>query len=128
MAKNPANLTEEELKAVIQLESGSKAAEIAEGVFKKLFDDEKEKWDGKVSKIVYGVIIAVILLFIALFVSTWLFMGTYQQHYLNTQAAFNEKFNELIKENADLKIDLSGDVEQLKEKQDYVERILMENK
>lgn len=88
-------LTEDELKEKISLEVGSQTAEIAEGVFKKMYGDAEEKIDGKISKLIYGGIIATIVLFFTIIFSTWLFMSSYQEHYLDTQSAFNKKINDL---------------------------------
>jgi hypothetical protein len=128
MTKKTVQLTQEELKKMIQLESGSKTAEVAEGVFKKLFEDARKAMDGKVSKMVYGGIIATVLVLIALVCSTWLFMSGYQQHYLDTQLSFNEQLNTLRKENMDLQFQLKNDIERTKNKQEYLERLLLDKK
>ena len=125
MAKEPQKLTEDELKQIIQLEIVSNTAEVAEGIFKKLFKDVKGEIDGRISRLIYGGIIATILLFIALIVSIVIFMGSYQQNYLDTQASFTQQINDLRKENSDLQIRLSNDIEGVKEKQNYLERLLL---
>jgi hypothetical protein len=127
MPKQPAKLTEEELKGVIQLEIGSKTAEIAEGVFRKLYEDKISAMDGKVSRLIYGGIIATGLVLIALIVSTWLFMDSYQQHYLDTQSAFSAQINDLRKENMNLQIRLEAEVVSVKDKEEYLERFLLGN-
>lgn len=127
MAKTPAKLTEEELKSMIQLETGSQAAKIAEGVFEKLFEDVQSKMDGKVSKLVYGGIIATVLVLISLCFSTWLFMASYQADYLDAQNSFSEQINSLRTENVDLKSALESDMEDIGERQDYLEKLLLES-
>ncbi len=111
---------------MIKLEVVSKTAEIAEGVFKKMFEDAKGAMDGKVSQLIYGGIIATVLVLITLIISTWLFMNSYQQHYLDTQSAFYEQINALRKENNNLQLQLTNDVIGVKDKQDYLERLLLE--
>ena len=127
MAKKFQNLTPDEQKEIIELEEVRKGtAEIAEGVFKKLFEEERKKMEGRVSKIIYGGIIATVLVLVALIASTWLFMNTYQQHYLDTQAVFNAQINDLRKENLELKLDLSRRMDEVKNGNDQLQRLMME--
>lgn len=128
MAKKPVKLTADDLKEMIQLETGSQAAEVAEAVFEKLFKEFKDKMDGRISQLVYGGIIATILVLIALFFSTWLFMSSYQQSFLDSQANFSQDMNTTTKENADLQLQYKTDIESLKEKQMYLERLLLEKR
>lgn len=125
MVKTPVKLTEEELKQMIKFESGIESAEVAEGVFKKLFEDARSKMDNRISKIIYGGIIATGLVIIALCYSTWLFMSSYQQNYLDTQSEFNKQVNDLRKENSDQQLRFESDLKSIQEKQNYFERLLV---
>lgn len=126
MPKRAVKISPEELKEMIQLESGSQAAEVAEGVFAKLFEDYKGQMDGKISSLIYGGIIATALVLVSLCFSTWLFMSSYQQNFLETQNKFNEQMNTLTKENAESQAEYKIEIERLKEKQSYLERLLLD--
>lgn len=116
------------IKEMISVEVASNAAEIAEAVFTKLFADKEEKMNVKVSKLIYGGIIATALLFISVLISVWLFMGSYQQHYLDTQASFMEKTEALETQVLKLESETKMDLQNLENQQDYTERFLIENK
>lgn len=124
MAKNSVP-SEDVLREMIELEVGAKTSEIAEGVFDKKFEDVREKMDGKISKLIYGVIAATAFLFISLLVGVWLFMGSYQQHYLETQQTLTEKVETLQKESLEIESNLETSIYRIQDKQDYIERILL---
>ena len=126
MAKKPSKLTEEDIKAMIDLEMGSKMTEVVEGVFKKLIEGVKGKIEGKITTLIYGGIIATILVLIALWWSNRAFINSYHQHFLDTQTTLNEVINTLRKENYDLQLQINNDIEDIKSKQDYLERFLMQ--
>jgi hypothetical protein len=127
MAKK-ASANQTDIKEMISVEVASNAAEIAEAVFTKMFADAEEKMNIKVSKLIYGGIIATVLLFLSVIVSVWLFMGSYQQHYLDTQAAFTEKTSALETQVSRLESQTKMDMQNLENQQDYTERFLIENK
>ncbi len=123
-------LSEEEIKEMIKLESGSKMAEVAEGVFQKLINDffkeSDSKFDGKISKLIYGMIIATSLVLLGLVVSTWIFIASYHHMFLQSQQNFNMEFNDLRQENMQSQSKLEMDSYRIIEKQEYLEKILMD--
>lgn len=121
-------VSEEEIKQMISLSIGAQAAEIAEGVFRKMFEESRKHMEGRVSQIIYGGIIATVLVLASLVASTWMFMNTYQQHYLDTQAHFNEEINDLRKDNYDLQMSLNNEINIIKGQQQNLENILLTKK
>jgi hypothetical protein len=133
MGKKPraVPLTEEEKKSLVgDPILALKIETIADGIFKGKFEEEvgkvKTEINGKLTTLTTVVILGTVLVLIALIASTWLFMNTYQQHYLDTQAAFNDKINDLVKENAEQKAAWEIERDKMKEKQDYLEKLLLE--
>lgn len=126
MSKTPVRLSEEELLGMIDLKVGSKSAEVADGVFKALFEKEKGKMDGRVSKLIYGGIVATALVLVVIVFSTWWFMAGYHQHYLDTQAILTGEISDLEKENAILQAQLKAEMERVRDKQDYLEKLLFD--
>lgn len=126
MANKPLSLTPQEVKEIVQIESAASTSDIAESVFKQLFAAEEIKMSQKVSQMIYGGAIATVLVLIAIFASTWLFMSSYQQNYLDTQAFYNQQFNDLKKGNADTLDKMKNDTDRIKDKQDYLEKLFLE--
>lgn len=116
--------------AYIELGKAAETSSLIKGIFAELFEEKIEsvtdEIKSSISKLIYGGVIATILLFISLVVGVWLFMASYQQHYLDTQAALTAKIEALQKENTDLKIELKADLQKLESQQDYIERFLIE--
>ena len=54
-------------------------------------------------------------------------MNSYQQHYLDTQSAFNQQINDLRKENSEMQYQMKGDMDRMKDKQEYLEKLLLQN-
>lgn len=116
-------LTPEEVKEIIKLETGAPASEVAEGVFRKLFEDEKKRLekaiDDKVSPIIWGGLIATALVLISIFGTSFWFMADYDKHYLDTKTATLNDTAALREENRDLQ-------EKLNDRMDYIERLLLQ--
>ena len=126
MAKKPVSITADEAKEMIQLETAAATNNIAEGLFKKLFEQESARMDNKISNLIYGGIAATVLLLVGIWVSTWWFMGSYQQHYLDTQSSFNQQMNDVKKESIEPLNTAKHDMDRMKDKQDYLEKLLLE--
>ncbi len=78
------------------------------------------------SGIIYGGIIAAVLLLITLLFDTHFFMADYQKHFLDTQTSLTQQIYDLKKENAELQSSMRKDLEKSKEKQEYLEKLLLE--
>ena len=114
----------------VELNKADETTSFLKRIFDERFDEKiegvKSKIDRKLSGLIYGVIAGTAFLFISLWVATGLFMGSYQQHYLDTQAAFTDKTEALQKENYDLKLEMNNRLQKLESQQDYIERNLIE--
>jgi hypothetical protein len=126
--KKPETLSPDDVKKMISFEVAGNAAEVAEGVFKKMYEEREGKMEGKISKFMYGAIAAGVFLFLTMIGSTLIFMGSYQTHYLDTQTSFDEKMSTMLKGNQDFRLEIKTDIERIKDKQDYTDRLLLEKR
>ena len=113
---------------MIDLNTAGKAAEVAEAVFEKKFEEINKKiadFSGTINNIIWGVAVASLLLFISLVVSVIIFMAEMRSSYFQTQDTVNNRINELIQSNQELKTELLREVDKTADKQDYLERNIL---
>lgn len=127
MVKKATPLTADEVRDLISLDIATSSSEIAESVFDKKFESIKKELNGNVSKLVYGGIIAGFFLLISIAVSVFIFMASYHGNFLDTQAMFSQTMTNIQIENNSLHSDVEISVEKIKEKQEYIERLILEN-
>lgn len=124
----------EELQSIlIDPKNVQQITEVAESVFKTEFEkgvrdfrEKLTKQEGLLNKIIWGGIIATSLVVLTLWLDSHYFRANYQQGFLDTQATINQQINDLRKENAELKTELLREVDKTQEKQDYLERLLLQ--
>lgn len=124
-------LNQEDVQSMIELNLATQMGDVAEAVFQKKFDDIKKQVDGfsgKMNNLLIGVIIAGAFLFVSLIIAVVIFMASMKSSYYQTQDTVNNKINELIQNNAELKTDLQLQMDKVQGKQDYIERELITNK
>jgi hypothetical protein len=122
----PTTPSADEIAQMIDVKVGIKASEIAESVFKVKTDEMKKEIDGKISTLIYGGIIAAILLLVSIVASSWFFMADYQKHFFSTKDEFTAEINELRKEYSDAQVQMKVDMERIKDKQEYLEKLLFQ--
>lgn len=114
-----------------------KLGALSEAVSKGVFDtelknvkDELEKQATRSDNITIGVVVASILILVVTVVTlVWdshKFMAEYNQHYLDTQNKFTEEVSDLRKENSDIKEMLLREMDKTTDRQDYLERTILE--
>ncbi len=124
-------ITPEEIRSMIQLNVATQMGNVAEAVFQKKFEDvekEVEGFSGKMNNLLIGVVIAGVILFISLIMAVVIFMAGMRSSYYQTQDAVNNKINELIQSNTELKTDLWRELDKTQEKQDFLEKTLLQRK
>ena len=133
MGKKPSAVTlseEEKNKLIADPKLALQIETVFDGLFKGKFEEEvgkvKREIEGKLTTLTTVVVLGTVLVLIALIASTWIFMNTYQQHYLDTQSAFNTQINDLRKDNLDLKLDLLRQMDAVKNNDDYLQRLMIE--
>jgi len=127
----PSPLSDKDKQALVDDPDLAKKIEtIADGLFKARFADEvgkvKEKIEGKLNVLTTVLIFGTILVLLGLWWQTKAFMDSYQQHYLDTQANYDERVSAQQKEILDLKLDVIRQVNEVKQENEYLRRLLME--
>lgn|SRR3990167_1054487 len=133
-AKKPKALTENEVRELIGLEPGVTASEVAEAVFKRLSEGEREDIkrevkkdiEDKITRLMYGGIIATVLVLLVIFVDYHFFKRDYNKVYLETQQQFSQEFRKMIEDNTKEKLERLREIDRLKERQDYLEKLMLE--
>ncbi len=119
----------------IGLDSAQETGKVADSVFNVLFEQRMEgvlerlgKQESQSFQIMLGSVIAAFLILAALIWGAWEFIGEYNQHYLDAQKSFLDEINILRKENFELKDTLSREINDIKSKQGYLERFILNSK
>jgi hypothetical protein len=123
-------LSEDDKQALVESDSlALKIGTVVDGLLKAKLEDVQNQvngFSGKMNNITIGVVLGTAFLFISLIVGYVAFMAGMKQSYFQTQDSVNTKINELIENNASLKGELQRKQDSLEEKQNYIERLLLE--
>ena len=128
----PKNINQKQAEP-IKLDEATNFNAVAESTYRTILERElkeiKEKLKeqkSNIRNIMIGAVVVTILFVLGIIWNSHQFMADYNQHYLDTQNKFTEEMNDLRKENADIKETLLREMDKTTDRQDYLERFIME--